>query len=647
MSKSSLRATSVALLAVLLTGLLASAASAEVKGRIVSIQARNGQLNVVFAAAGLTKDQQIDPDSLRVTLGGEDLEHEVQQGGAAALGVTRRVVLAIDTSGSMAGDRIVAARVAATAYLARVPADVSVGLVTFSSTARSVISPTTDRGPIRAAVQRLTPSGDTALYDAVQLAVQQLGTTGDRSILLLSDGRDEGSRTTLAATQAAVRRAKIPVNAVLLENTDAGQALNTLSQAGGGRVVAARAAGSLTAAFVEAAQQARKELVLTAPIPQRFTGGEAVLSVSAVAAGSRINDSALAVNLVSAAAAEVDPAAFGPKPVEPARGLLTSSGTLYGGLAALFLGAGVLFTVALAGAGSAQTQTMSRRLSPYGATGRGRSARAEEADRSVRDAAVDIAAGLVRRRGLEDVLGRKLEAGGVPLKPAEWLIVHVGIALVLPLLVVLLSNFNIALSAVAVALGAFGPLLYLTVKEALRTRKFLAQLPDTLQLMSGSLSAGYSLPQALDAVVRQGVAPMADELRKALIEARLGAPVEDALDDVAARMRSKDFAWVVMAIRIQRQVGGNLAEVLSTTAATLRERERLRRQVQVLSAEGRLSAYILGGLPVVFSLYLLAARPEYLAPLVTDPLGIVMLIGMGIFMAVGAVWLRKVVTVDV
>jgi tight adherence protein B len=189
--------------------------------------------------------------------------------------------------------------------------------------------------------------------------------------------------------------------------------------------------------------------------------------------------------------------------------------------------------------------------------------------------------------------------------------------------------------------------VYLTIKAGLRTRSFLAQLPDTLQLVSGSLSAGYSLPQAIDAVVRQGNPPISDELRKALVEARLGAPIEDAMEDVADRMGSKDFAWVVMAIRVQRQVGGNLAEVLATTAATLRERERLRRQVQVLSAEGRLSAYILFGLPIVFSLYLLAVRPGYLSPLWHDPIGWVLLGGMAILLTVGGFWLRKVVTVEV
>ncbi len=112
----------------------------------------------------------------------------------------------------------------------------------------------------------------------------------------------------------------------------------------------------------------------------------------------------------------------------------------------------------------------------------------------------------------------------------------------------------------------------------------------------------------MDTVVREGQQPITGEFNRALVEARLGVPIEDALDGIAERMKSKDFGWVVMAIRIQREVGGNLAELLTTVAATLRERERLRRQVSVLSAEGRLSAWILGLLPVVFALYLVA-RP--------------------------------------
>jgi tight adherence protein B len=626
---------------------LAAPASAAVRGRIVQVQASKGILRVVFNAAGLAVNEVIDPASVRLTLDGQPLAAKVDAGAAVrTTNVERRVVLAIDTSGSMVGARIAAARQAAVAYLAKVPADVKVGLVTFSTTAVVAVPPTTDRNRVRTAVQGLTATGNTALFDAVGLAVSQLGASGDRSILLLSDGQDDGSRGTLAQDQAALKASKVALNGVLLGPDGAQQSLTALTTAAGGRVVSAQAAADLTRAFEDVAKDVDKDVVLTAVIPKRFTGGEAPVAVTATAGGQQISDTAIALNLVSNDAAASDPAAFGPKPVEPVTGLFRNSTAMWLGLLALFLGLGALLVQAVVGAGSRQP-SMRRRLRPFVDQSGARRKAEPEPPRGVRETAVGLADEIVKQGGLEVRLGNKLEAAGIPLKPSEWLIVHVGIALLLPLVVLLLTNVNPALTLTAVIVGVLGPLGYLAFKATARTRAFLTQLPDTLQLLAGSLSAGYSLPQALDAVVRQGSPPMADELRKALVEARLGAPMEDALDDVADRMGSKDFRWVVMAIRVQRQVGGNLAEVLGTTAATLRERERLRRQVQVLSAEGRLSAYILFGLPIVFALYLLAVRPDYLRPLYTDPIGIFMLVGMAILLTVGGLWLRKVVKVEV
>ncbi|HSE45166.1 MAG TPA: type II secretion system F family protein, partial [Gemmatimonadales bacterium] len=187
----------------------------------------------------------------------------------------------------------------------------------------------------------------------------------------------------------------------------------------------------------------------------------------------------------------------------------------------------------------------------------------------------------------------------------------------------------------------------LTVKRSRRVKAFNSRLADTLQLMSGSLSAGLSLAQSVDTVVREGLDPIAAEFRRALVETRLGVEIEDALDSVSERMESKDFHWVVMAIRIQREVGGNLAELLLTVAATIREREYLDRQVKALSAEGRLSVWILGGLPPGFMAYLALANPEYLSPLVSTLIGWIMLGAMGILLAGGVFWMKKVVKVEV
>ena len=158
-------------------------------------------------------------------------------------------------------------------------------------------------------------------------------------------------------------------------------------------------------------------------------------------------------------------------------------------------------------------------------------------------------------------------------------------------------------------LGACGAWFFLSFKHKRRLKAFKNQLANTLQLMSGALSAGLSLAQSVDTVVKEGTDPMASEFRRALIETRLGVEIEDSLAAIADRMGSVDFEWVVMAIRIQRQVGGNLAELLNKVAETIREREYLERQVLALSAEGRLSVWILGGLPPVFMLLPGADQP--------------------------------------
>jgi tight adherence protein B len=260
--------------------------------------------------------------------------------------------------------------------------------------------------------------------------------------------------------------------------------------------------------------------------------------------------------------------------------------------------------------------------------------------------AVDLAERVVVRRDLESVLGARLEGSGLPLRTAEWLVLHVTAAVAGGLLMLLLSGGAPAATVFGLLLGLAGPWLLLVVRQGRREKAFLAQLPETLQLLSGSLKAGYSLPQAIDAVVRQGEAPMSAELNRALVENRLGVPAEDALERIGERLNSDDFSWVVMAIRIQREVGGNLAELLTTVAETLRERERLRRQVEVLSAEGRLSGIILGALPVGFTGYLLVTRPEYLAPMLT-PFGLIMVAGAVLLLGVGGIWVARVVKVEV
>ncbi|MGC1210415.1 MAG: type II secretion system F family protein, partial [Micromonospora sp.] len=198
------------------------------------------------------------------------------------------------------------------------------------------------------------------------------------------------------------------------------------------------------------------------------------------------------------------------------------------------------------------------------------------------------------------------------------------------------------------ALGWFGPGVHGRLRESRRRRAFADQLPDALQLVVGSLRSGFSLAQAIDAVVRDSPpGPLTVELGRAMAEVRLGSDLDDALQRVAQRVENDDLAWAVMAIRIQRDTGGNLAEVLETTVETLRERDRLRRHVRALSAEGRLSAYVLIGLPVVLAIWMLLTRREYLSPLWTTPVGLAMLVGAVVLMVVGIFWMARWIKVEV
>ena len=240
----------------------------------------------------------------------------------------------------------------------------------------------------------------------------------------------------------------------------------------------------------------------------------------------------------------------------------------------------------------------------------------------------------------------RLDLAGLSGTPPSgcWPGACVSVALIL-VLTVLFGNLLIGL--------VLGGLAWLGMKFGLnfmirrRQAKFADQLPDMLQFVAGSLRSGFSLGQGLDAAVREDTQPVAGEFSRALQESRIGVDLEDALDQVADRMESADLRWTVIAIRIQRETGGNLAEVLGNTVETMRERAQLRRHVRALSAEGRLSAYILVSLPIGIGGWLFLTRRSYVAVLYTTTPGIILLILAVLLVVGGALWMRKMVKVEV
>jgi tight adherence protein B len=236
----------------------------------------------------------------------------------------------------------------------------------------------------------------------------------------------------------------------------------------------------------------------------------------------------------------------------------------------------------------------------------------------------------------------------LPWRAGEWFVLRL-IAVVLfgALGFVLFRSHQTLGLIVGLAVGVLGPPFMLRRLAKRRAKKFEDQLPDVLMLVATSLGSGFSLLQALDAVAKDASEPAAKEFSRSLAEARIGTDVSDALDHMAVRMESENMRWTTMAIRIQRDVGGNLAETLRTTAATLRERGMLRRQVRALSAEGRLSAYILVALPAFLLLYSYFVNYDYVSLLWTTLIGVIMSIGGLISMVVGMLWMRSIVNIEV
>ena len=249
-------------------------------------------------------------------------------------------------------------------------------------------------------------------------------------------------------------------------------------------------------------------------------------------------------------------------------------------------------------------------------------------------------------RGFSDRLDAELEAAGVSLRSGEFVVASAVAALVFGVVgAAILRNAFLAL--IVAAVGAAFPTILLRSALGKRADHLREQLPDVLTIMASSLRAGHSFMQALDTVAKEIAQPAATEFQRVVAEIRLGRPAEDALEALAERVGSADFMWAVLAVNIQREVGGNLAEILDNVADTLRERATLRRQIQVLTAEGRLSAWVLALLPVGIALYMTAANPHYIGLLVTTNIGRVMLGAGLILMGLGIYWMRRIVDIDV
>lgn len=248
--------------------------------------------------------------------------------------------------------------------------------------------------------------------------------------------------------------------------------------------------------------------------------------------------------------------------------------------------------------------------------------------------------------GRSQALERKLTRAGVPLRGAEFAAICAGTMLAGAALMFLVGHGKpVAMLGGAVA-GYILPVLVLNIKEARRVKQFNDQLADALILAANSLRTGYSFLQAIEMVSREMPPPASVEFARLQKEISLGVTTEEALANMGTRLGSSDLDLVITAVLIQRQVGGNLAEVLDNIAGTIRERIKLRGEVRTITAQGRISAMIIGALPFVMVAVMYMINPKYIGMLFTHPVGNILL---GVALAgqvIGILILRKIVSIE-
>ncbi|MDQ3940772.1 MAG: type II secretion system F family protein [Actinomycetota bacterium] len=613
--------------ALLLTPQAAFAAEGDVEIKKIELRKWPAVSLVVYAKDGVRRDLAFTENSVApsdVTFKPlADSDRDVE------------VVLVIDTSGSMAGEPLASATEAARTFISTVPPEVSVGVVTFATEPLELVRPTTDRAPVLRAVSDTAAIGETSLYDAVTAGVSLFGPKSQKNLIVLSDGADTTSANDLSAAIRAARRGRATVYAVGLNSPETDiSALRRLARVGGGRYAPAVTA-DLSSIYRGLAARIEDQFVVSYKSVAE-AGTELSLVVS-----SRL-DSDVALALAPESERRVAPAR--PPEVDPdplLEGALGLSVVLGSSFLAFFSLAWLLF-------GTATRRRRDRELAERMSAEPDRSSEPDNDSAAawIPNALVDAAGRVADNRGWTIRIDRRLEQAQLALRAGEFIVLSVLAATAGVLVSALLLAPPVVLLIGAVGGGAI-PFAYARLKAARRLKKLHGQLADILMVIASSLRAGHSFLQSLDAVAREIGDPGSYEFSRLVTEIRLGRSVDEALRELADRIGSEDLHWAILAVNIQREVGGNLAELLDTVAETIRERENVRRQVKVLSAEGRLSIYILAGLPFAILVYMLFVNPSYVGLLFTTRIGLVMSVVGASLMVLGIAWMRKVVKIDV
>ncbi len=602
-----------------------------------SIDATSSPTEVIV----LADSYRFGADRVSVVENGEELAVDSVERATVA-GRPLEMIYVIDTSNRNArGDVLAKVQAEVAAAIRALPAGTLVSVVDAGDSAVVRAFPTEDLESAAQAVERLDMSSGASLFNALDRAASLVDVGAGRigTVVLFAGGEDVGSEATVAAVENALSRAEVQLITVRYNGGEA--ALQKAVTVTGGFELGATGPEDISSVMAAALSAGADRMIIRYPgnietnvrnITEVSIGAETI-------AFSHPGGVALTKPVSFPTTEIVEPSGFA---------FFRSDVGLYLAIGLAFVGIGLaIFSLGSVFAGG--DASLDRLIARYSGETIGDELDDEESQivqTALVRRAVEMSESFAEDRGFLTKVEEMLERAKVPLRAGEAMSFWTVITLVSGAVGMLLAGGLIGGLILAV-IGAFMQIFVLRFKAQRRMRKFEQQLPDTLQLLAGTLRAGYSLPQGLEAVSHESADPMGFELRRVMTEARLGREMEEALAAAAERLSSPDFAWAVMAISIQREVGGNLNELLMTVSDTMIARERLKGEVAALTAEGRASAILLGGLPPGLGFVMWLMNREYIELLFTETLGKIMLVAAFVMMTIGMTWMRKVMQINV
>jgi tight adherence protein B len=548
------------------------------------------------------------------------------------LGSSKSVLLAIDRSQSMGGKPLATAKKAAKAFVDAKPAADEIAVTTFASESGAPTPFSTSTTDADAALRAIVVDSHagTKMYDDLLLGIEGLSHQhlAGRVVIVVTDGNETSSSAGLEDVVNAARRAHVSVYVVGIESRLAEPgALKALASHTGGHYYAAASPGFLHGIYAGIADELRRTWqieYLTAARP----GEKLVVRVAAPGQGSATGSAVIAGTEVVG----------GDSKSSVPRSLYSTQGTLIVGLLT-----GVLVMLAFRALfRKSKSEEMRRRIQPHVGQEPEKVKRKRERPGLMRGLFESTEHVLGKSKQWSS-LSRLLERGDVPLKTVEFAYVILGSGLAVGFLFSVFGLHGIILFG-AFLLGAVIPVGIVWRKGKKRLNAFDEQLPDLLMAVAASLKAGHSFKQGIQTLVEEAQDPAQKEFQRVLAEASLGRPIEQALGDMAERLGSKNFSFIVTAVTIQNQVGGSLAGLFDMVADTVRQRQQFSRKIRALTAMGRASAYVLIALPIFLAMLLTAINHKYMAPLFFTSAGHTLIIVGLVSMVIGSLILRKIVS---